>query len=581
MEDVDSVFLGINNDYVDPSAAIVRAGKVLAFAEEERFVRQKHALGRYPINALQFCLDHAGVDLREVAAIGINWNLTAYSDGTMEEFYRAMQTEWKVDRQTMEWQLSRLKKRNRDNYLKIHQQNLYRAFGDSRIPEFIDIPHHYTHAFQAFKQSPFDRAVCLTIDGSGDNHCTVVWRCDDEGIVPIKEILMPHSLGWVYAAFTEYLGFRAYDGEYKVMGLAAYGRRNEDLYNKLARIVRLDLDEVEYRVDPRYIHYGGHRYSGRFTDELVGLLGRTPRLPSEDITQWHEDLAYAVQEALERAVERLVRWAVLECGIDRVCVSGGVGLNIKMNSRLYQLPEVKDFFAHPLCGDNGAAAGSALVACHQVCGAEPEKLVTLALGNQQDEDSIIKVLDTAKLDYDRADDLCGEVVDDLVDGKIVGWFQGRMEAGPRALGQRSILADPRHAENRDKVNRVIKFREYWRPFCPSLPEESMARYFDDYTNGYFMNISFSANERLKREAPAIVHVDGTCRTQMVSKSTLPVFHQLLSAFEARTGVPVLLNTSFNVKGEPVVATVTDALRTFWSTGLDTLVVGPFVIRKPR
>lgn len=581
MEGSDPVFLGINNDYVDPSVAIVRGGKVLAFAEEERFIRQKHAHGRYPVNALRFCLDQAGVELEEVRSIGVNWNLTAYSDGTMEEFYREIQTQWNVDAQTAAWQRSRLGKRNRDNYLKVHQQNLYRAFGDARLPEFIDIPHHYTHAFQAFRQSPFDEAVCLTIDGSGDQHCTVVWHCGPDGIVPLKEICMPHSLGWVYAAFTEYLGFRAYDGEYKVMGLAAYGRSDEALSAKVGRVLRLDLDDVEYRVDPTYIHYGSHRYSGRFTDELVELCGRRPRLPAEDITPWHEDLAFAVQHALEVAVERLVRWAVAGCGIDKVCISGGVGLNIKMNSHIYQLPDVSDFFAHPLCGDSGAAAGSALAACHQVCGAGPEKLSTLALGNQQDEDDIRAALDTAKLEYDRVDDLCGSVVDDLVEGKIVGWFQGRMEAGPRALGQRSILADPRPVENRDKVNRVIKFREYWRPFCPSLPEESMAQYFDDYTDGYFMNISFVANKRLRQEAPAIVHVDGTCRTQMVKKSVLPLFHELLTRFGARTGVPVLLNTSFNVKGEPVVCTVTDALRTFWSTGLDTLVAGPFIVRKPR
>ncbi|MDA9983138.1 nodulation protein [Gammaproteobacteria bacterium] len=580
MEGTRAIFLGINNDYVDPSVAVVRDGKVLAFAEEERFVRNKHALGHYPVHALRFCLDRAGVGIEQVRAIGINWNLTAYTDGTMENFYRSVQSEWNVDVQTREWQRSRLRKRSREKYLEAHRQNLQRLFGEVNLPEFVDIPHHYTHAFQAFRQSPFEQAVCLTIDGSGDQHCTVVWRCDQHGIVPLKEILMPHSLGWVYAAFTEYLGFRAYDGEYKVMGLAAYGRHSAELSEKVGKVLGMDPDGIAYHVDPGFIHYGNHHYSGRFTDRLVNLFGRPPRLASDEITHWHEDLARAVQEALEVAVEGLVRWAVAQTGIDAVCISGGVGLNIKMNSRIYHLPEVGDFFAHPLCGDSGAAAGSALVACHQICGGSPEKLSTLALGNADDENRIKQVLDTAKLKYDRVENLCRVVADDLVNGKIVGWFQGRMEAGPRALGQRSILADPRSVENRDKVNSVIKFREYWRPFCPSMTEESMARYFDKFTGAYFMNISFFANDRLKREAPAIVHVDGTCRVQMVTKDVLPLFHQLISEFEIRTGVPVLLNTSFNVKGEPVVATVTDALRTFWSTGLDTLAVGPFIIRKP-
>ena len=235
-------------------------------------------------------------------------------------------------------------------------------------------------------------------------------------------------------------------GSTRSWGLAAYGRPNPDLTARLARIVAPDPEAAGYRVDPGFIHYGAHNYSGRFTDALVDLLGRPPRLPSEDITAWHEDLAYAVQHVLEAAVERLVRWAVLETGIGNVCVSGGVGLNIKMNSRIFHMPEVEDFFAHPLCGDSGAAAGAALAACYRMSGCRPEKLTSLALGNADTEQRIQSVLDTAKIHYERVPDLCRVVADDLKNGNIVGWFQGRMEAGPRALGQRSILADPRAVE---------------------------------------------------------------------------------------------------------------------------------------
>jgi carbamoyltransferase len=225
--------------------------------------------------------------------------------------------------------------------------------------------------------------------------------------------------------------------------------------------------------------------------------------------------------------------------------------------------------------------GAALAACFEVTGARPEPVVHLALGFEETADDIKKVLDLAHLDYDKPADICDAVAEELTRGRIVGWFDGRMEAGPRALGQRSILADPRKIENRDKVNAIIKFREYWRPFCPSMLREAADRYFDEWTDAPFMILSFVANEKLKQDAPAIVHVDGTSRVQLVDREVLPKYHRLISAFEKRTGVPVLLNTSFNVKGEPIVCTTQDALRTFWSTGLEVLALGDYLVRKPR
>ena len=473
-----------------------------------------------------------------------------------------------------------LRRFNADAYQEHHERHWRRAFGDVKFPPLYPIPHHYTHAFHAAMQSPFDRAICLSVDGSGDQHTTVLWRKEGTELQPIREILMPNSLGWVYAAFTEYLGFEAYDGEYKVMGLAAYGRHNEDLRAKLDCVVGEAPDGVEFRVDPAYIHYGPRSYSDRFTDRLVGLLERPPRRADEEITEWHEDLAYAVQENLERSVERLVLGGIRETGIHQVCIGGGVGLNVKLNSRLFEHPEVEDLFAQPLCADSGATAGAGLAASFQIGGSEPERLETLALGPEVTNESIEQTLQRARLAYERPPDICEAVADELARGRVVGWFQGRMEAGPRALGQRSILADPRTVEVRDRVNAIIKFREYWRPFCPSMTEEAAPRYFSRYTDAPFMIVAFPANDRLQREAPAVVHVDGTCRVQLVKQRVLPLYHRLLRAFEARTGVPVLLNTSFNVKGEPIVCTMQDALRTFWSTGLEVLAAGDFLVRKP-
>ncbi len=576
----DGVFLGIFEGHFDPAVAVVRDGEVLAYAEEERHIRFKHAYNVYPIRALQYCLDVARVRLEDVAGVGVNWNLPAYSDGTMDRFFAGIRQEWPVDAQTIAWQGAVSRKFNEASYRAYHEKKWRRAFGDVRFPPLVAIPHHYTHAFHTTMESPFEDAVCLTVDGSGDQHTTVLWCKRGHEITPLREILMPHSLGWFYAAFTELLGFEAYDGEYKVMGLAAYGRPDAELRAKVDQIVSIAPDGVEFRVDPTYIHYGPHQYSDRFTDRLVELFGRPPRLREEEITEWHENLAFAVQESLEDVIERLVVWAVRETGIANVCIGGGVGLNVKVNSRLFLNPEVADVFAQPLCSDGGAAVGAAQAACAQATGVYPRPLRTLALGWEDSDAEIEHMLQLAHLSYSRPDDICESVADELVAGRIVGWFQGRMEAGPRSLGQRSILASPADVGNRDRVNAIVKFREYWRPFCPSMAAEAADRYFERYTDAPFMIIAFPANDRLKKDAPAIVHVDGTSRVQMVHRDVLPRYHRLLMAFERRTGVPVLLNTSFNVKGEPIVCTIQDALRTFWATGLEVLAAGDFLVYKP-
>ncbi|MEM7123453.1 MAG: carbamoyltransferase C-terminal domain-containing protein [Pseudomonadota bacterium] len=574
-------YLGIFEGHFDPAVAIVRDGRLIAYAEEERFIRNKHAYRVYPARSLAYCLEAAGIGPGDVAGIGINWDVEAYGDGRMAAFFDEMAAAWPLDPATKGWQRGMLANFNPDAMTGRHARAWRSAFGSVPMPELVAIPHHFTHAAHSYLQSPFDKAVCLTIDGSGDQHCTVVWRCDGETITPMREIVMPHSLGWFYAAFTEYLGFEAYDGEYKVMGLAAYGRPDNDLAAKVATILHPDDDGIEYRLDPSFIHYGPRNWSDRFTDHLPELFGRAPRLKNEPIEDWHQDVAFAVQSALEQAVEPLARWALKEAGTGNLCIGGGVGLNVKMNTRLHALPEVEHVFAQPLCSDGGAAAGAALAACWQKTGAHPEPLRLLATGPENTDGEIEATLKLCGLAYEKPDDIAEAVADDLVAGRVVGWFQGRMEAGPRALGQRSILADPRKVEARDRVNAVIKYREYWRPFCPSITAESAERYLTSYDDAPFMIIAFDATEALKEDAPAIVHVDGTARVQMVHKDVLPLYHRLISCFEARTGVAALLNTSFNVKGEPVVCTIHDALRTFFATGMDTLAAGSFLLRKPK
>ncbi|HEX7895822.1 MAG TPA: carbamoyltransferase C-terminal domain-containing protein [Terriglobales bacterium] len=573
-----SLVLGIHTG-VDPAVALVRNGRLESFSEEERHVRYKHAPAMFPYRAIKNCLASASIKPEEIDAIAINWDLDAFNDGRIERFYDDLSKTYPVDSGTKGWQRKNIAERNFTSLTRLYTGVWRKLFGLRNLPAIRGVSHHFGHAHQAYMQSPFDDAICLTIDGSGDTECTVVWRCTNGRLERLKSFDMPHSLGWFYSAFTEYLGFDAYDGEYKVMGLAAYGRPREDILQLLNSVLQFDADGVGYRLNPSYIHYGDHSYSGRFTDELVALFGREPRREDQPITEWHEDLAYAVQSMLEAAVCRLVAWAIKTTGTQNICIGGGVGLNVKMNSKIFSMKGVKAVFAHPLCSDSGTAAAAAFVVSEQLSGHVPEKLHSLSLGHKETNEGIEKALLASKLSYRRSDDITKDVSQALAGGAIVGWFQGGMEAGPRALGNRSILADPRSIENRDKVNAIVKFREYWRPFCPSLPTEAVPLFFDRYCDAPFMIVAFESNSLLKKLAPAIVHIDNSVRLQAVDKEVNPLYHRLLNAFGALTGVPVLLNTSFNVKGEPIVCTAADAIRTFAATGLDILAIGDYILEK--
>lgn len=573
-------FIGIFEGGYDPAVALVREGSLLAFAEEERFLRNKHAKGWYPARALRFCMDHAGIAADDVQALALNWDVPSYTNGVMRDFFQTMRQQYPVDGRTIAWQDRLLGQFTEDGVIARHRAAWKHALGTDKLPPLYPVPHHYVHALHAYLQSPFDDALCLTVDGSGDQYCTVLWHCQGDDVVPIYEVPMPHSLGWFYAAATEYLGFEAYDGEYKVMGLAAYGKPNKEIQAAVGRILSQAEDGIGYRVDPRMIHYGPHSWSDRYTDHLPQLLGRAPRTDVEPLESWHFDFAYAVQEALERAALDMVRWGQKKTGATNLCIGGGVGLNVKMNTKLFEVQGISRIFPHPLCADSGAAAGAALVACWHQTGKRPEKLTSLALGNEESDEDIEQTLQRCGIAYSHSNDIAMSVARDLSEGRIVGWFQGRMEAGPRALGQRSILADPRTVGARDRVNAVIKYREPWRPFCPSMKIEAADRYLEAWDDAPFMVIAFRAKPALKEDAPAVVHVDETVRVQLVHQETHPLYHHLLSEFENLTGVPVLLNTSFNVKGEPIVSTATDAIRTFFGTGMDTLALGNFLIRKP-
>ncbi len=558
----------------------------MAFVEEERLLRFKHANGMFPIRAIDQCLKIGGLELGDIGRFVYGWDGDRYADAGpdgMEAFYRRLNEMHPPNVSTTAWQRRNLSWFRTDSLERRLHDQLVRFFGVGRgeLPPLVCFPHHETHAAASFFLSPFEEALVLIVDGSGDSDCTSVWHGSGSALEPLLRLELPHSLGWFYAAMTEYLGFAAYDGEYKVMGLAAFGRENREVRGRLSEVVQPGPRGFDYIVDPRFIHSGDHSYSNRFTDELVEHLGIAPRLGERPLEAIHEDVAFETQRLLEETTLRLLAHYRRETGIDHLVIGGGVGLNVKMNSRFHRADLFKGVEAFPIPSDSGLGIGAAVGLHVKETGRRPRPLGHVYWGPSYTDDEIEIQLGSCGLSYRKCADIAGETAELLADGKVVGWFQGAMEGGPRALGGRSILADPRSVDSRDRVNSAIKFREYWRPFCPSLTEEDAARFLEKPQPSPYMILAFEATTESKTTVPGVVHIDHTMRVQTVDPFSNPRFHRLLKAFEARAGVPVLLNTSFNIKGEAIVCSPRDALRTFWSTGLDALAIGSFLIEKPQ
>jgi carbamoyltransferase len=568
---------------IDPAAAVIVNGEVVAFVEEERLVRYKHAPNLFPTRSIETCLKIAGLAIGDLDCAVFGWDASRYASGDMARFYTEINRRHPPDNATERWQQRNIAMFAPTSLRRTFTDHLVRKFGiePSQVPPLEFYPHHRTHAAAAFFLSAADEALVLTVDGSGDSDCTTVWSGHGTTLTPLHRVEIPHSLGWFYAAITEYLGFDAYDGEYKVMGLAAYGREHLELRAKLEHVVRPGPLGFDYEVDPKYIHHGAHTYSERFTDALVKLVGLPPRQGPRKLEPIHEDLAFEAQRLLEETVLRLVTHFQRKTGMRTLCIGGGVGLNVKMNSRLHRLDVFDRVYAFPIPGDSGLAIGAPIGYWVDKTGRLPAPLGHLYLGPGFDDAEIEHQLRQCGLTYRRPDDLADATAELLARGKVVGWFQGRMEGGPRALGNRSILADPRTVATRDRVNAAIKFREYWRPFCPSLTVESIERFMIKPAPAPFMILAFDATADAGKAVPAVVHVDDTMRVQTVDAATNPGYHAMLRAFEKRSGVPVVLNTSFNVKGEAIVCTPLDAVRTFYATGIDALAIGPFIVEKAR
>ena len=580
-------------DVVHPAACVVRDGRLLAFAEEERFARVKQACGLFPARAMAWCLREAGLAPRDVHAMAfgwdanVNWLRMPLSMARSFAGSRLSRSHAKpVAASPGRPNLGSAALAGLQTLLHLHPWNLRErlilalrdgGFVRDPIPPLRFYTHHLCHAATAFYCSGLDESAVLIFDGHGEERTISMYHGNGRSLREVRHIGLPHSLGWFYAAMTEYLGWDANEGEIKLMGLAPYGRPDAALRALVDEFVQLTPDGV--RIDPDYIFYGRRSYGRFFGDKLVDRLG-PPRAPDEEITQRHRDLAFAVQQRLEEAALHLARQVLRETGSRNLCIAGGVALNCKMNGVLHRARLADRLFVQPLAHDAGVALGAAMLAAQEAGDDCRFAMEHLQYGPEYDDSAIEAVLRRNGLRYRRSDDIADDAAALVAEGKVVGWFQGRMEAGPRALGGRSILADPRRAAMSDTVNDKVKFRERWRPFALSILAERAADYLLEPMDAPFMIIAFEVVPGRHSEISAGLHTaDRTTRPQTVRREVNPRFWALIEAFRRRTGVPGVLNTSFNVKGEPIVCSPTDAVRCFYGTGMDALAIGNFLLEK--
>jgi carbamoyltransferase len=597
--------LGIVGFAENPAACVLRDGELVAFAEEERFTRLKGSDGMCPTRAIAYCLQAAGLDLRAIDRIGFGWNCLKYPWWMGRKFgawylrHRGRARHAYHVQDEPSTPLGFLEALLHDHPVRARQRiaaGLRAAGLAGPIPPIEFVTHHVAHAYSAYYCSPFSRAGVLTMDGSGEECCTQLAVGDGDDLKVIETVELPDSLGWFYAAITQYLGFIPDRDEGKVMGLAALGEERRDRnrwWDPLSQVLRVERDH--YTVDPLCTRIGGHFYGERFTDELVRRITavdpsalpvaygerveRDGRMISKYLLDTYVDLAWAAQDLLERAAVMLARRLVREQGVDALCIAGGVGLNCKMNGEILRQAGGRDIFVQPAASDAGTALGAGMFVARRLGDRIKRPLAHVQYGPGFDNAAIHAALRQCKVNFRAVDDPALEAADLLEQGKIIAWYQGRMEFGARALGGRSILANLATPGIKDRVNAEVKYRESWRPFCPSMTVEAAAHYIEDPREARFMTVAYRSTDAAVRTLPAIVHVDGTMRPQTVSADVNPLFHRVLVEMGRRTGHPVVMNTSFNVRSEPIICTPLEAIRCFYSNGLDALVMGDAVLTK--
>lgn len=570
--------LGVTSFIHASSAALLDDGQVIAAADEERFTRRKYT-GEFPEQAIRYCLDEGGISLDDIDHLAFYW-----------QPWRAVGQRIRAMLQSLPHSLAFFTQRPEEdatvrgdfcswlNMVRVLSILKQRTGTPSSRLKCHPIEHHLAHAASCYYPSPWDDALILSLDGSGEWTTTLLARGRGNRIEKLQEITYPHSLGVLYGAITQYLGYRVYQDEWKVMGLASYGTPR---YAKQVRQLISLNEDGRFRLDLGYFNFqlADKRtwYGPRFR-ELFG----EPRRPGEPIdSERFADLAASFQLVVEEVGLELVRHLLKTGGGTRkLCLAGGVALNAVLNGKILSETDVDDLFVQPAAHDPGAGLGAALYLHNAVLDGERTlPMQDVYLGPAYDDAVIRDALNEAGLKWERYEDIEQRTARLLSEGVVVGWFQGRMEYGPRALGNRSILADPRRAEMKELVNSKVKFRETFRPFAPSILLDRVGEYFKDGRSAPFMTVVLPVREEKRAAIPAVTHVDGTARLQTVDRETNPRYYRLLREFDRLTGVPVLLNTSFNLNGEPIVCTPKDAVSTFLASDIDVLVLGDHMCSK--
>ena len=596
------VILGISAFFHDSAAALLIDGNIVAAAQEERFSGIKHDAA-FPILAITYVLEEAGITKDELSAV-------AFYEKPLLKFERLLETYHAFVPKGLSSFLKAMPLWLKDKLFlrkKINQH--LKELGFIKVPLYFP-EHHLSHSASAFYPSPFEKAAILTIDGVGEWANTTIGYGEGHQIKVLREQHFPHSIGLLYSAFTYYLGFSVNGGEYKVMGLAAYGNLEKSETQDFIKTIKKQL--VDIREDGSILLNMTHfHFATRLTmtnDESWFKMFHIPRRNKEDsLTQIHANFAIAIQHVLEEIVLKLAETALKLTKTNDLVMAGGVALNSVVNGKLLSLPSLKNIWIQPAAGDAGGALGAALAVWH--IGKNKKRQIKLPdamqgsyLGPAFTQDRILNISKKfeglSQLSFDDEEELLEQTVKALVEGKVVGWFQGRMEFGPRALGNRSILADPRHPNMQQKINQDIKFRESFRPFAPSVLEEDARDYFElDGLSPYMLLVRPVTRKRRKKvseeqemtlsnrlsqirsDIPAVTHVDYSARIQTVNEKTNPLFWKLLKKFKLHTGYGLLINTSFNVKDKPIVCTPLDALQCFKETGMDILVMEQTIFRK--
>jgi carbamoyltransferase len=562
--------LGIVMNDISTSACLLKDGEIIAAAQEERFNREKRTR-RFPVESLKWCLESNGLRMEDLAAVAVPVNPSIYLENPNTVYSERARFRGELLYAPLNFLLGIYKASARGcTRLTVETE------GGKPLDIFY-IRHHDAHAASAFYPSPFDEAAILTIDAFGEKETTVLHRARRGSIERLKSVEFPISVGCFYAAMTEFLGFLPFSDEWKIMGAAAYG--DPARYSaSLEKTIGIDSGGGLFMDLSYFNHYQFHR-PGLFTNKLAALLGE-PYSPRAEWDDRFYDLAAATQRTVEKIIFGLLNRLHKATGLKNLCVAGGVAMNCVANGKIHLETPFENIFVPPAPDDTGAGIGAALAAARIIDpDASTPEMIHNNLGPEYGDVLIEEALKLSKVKYERLADRAQKAASLISDGRIVAWFQGRMEFGERALGNRSILADPRNPEMKDSINDCVKFREPFRPLAPAVLAELRNEWFDGAETSYFMEKVFRAREEKRESIPAAVHRDGAARVQDVTEASNPLFHELISAFNKLTGVPLVLNTSFNVQGEPIVMTPGDALRTFFSCGIDDLIIGPFHVSK--